>query len=446
MPFMGLFSKSFRFFQKSSRNVVRDFFSFSGEGVEKSSPTSVSFEQMRSMYQQDPTVRACIDITKKVVCSLDWVIRPRSESVGAEQSHIEQLRTFFNNPNDREESFQEILSRVVQDLLVLDAGVFEITHDDKGIPAEMYALDGASVKLMVDQHGEFKDQGKAYELKVADKTETFAQNEIIYLMLNPQSDSVYGLSPLESLYKRVIANIYTAEWQKNFFKNSAVPQLLLSFKGGTQEQMQRFQSFLENEFKGFQKAHKTLVMNLPVEVTKLSYSNEEMEFMEYQKFLRRTICAVYSVPEAIIGEFENANRANSQVQYQIFKNQAVLPICNLIAYHFNTALIPQFGFDDVEFRFKPADVIDKKLQADTLAVYLNNSMMTINEARGLLGLVRVSWGDVPLEKSAATRKGSEFIREVDYLKRRIEEILEERGNGSARADREEAEVAVIGQA
>ncbi len=439
---MRWFSKAFKLFQKSSRNIVSDFFSFSGGSIEKSSPTAVSFDQMRKMYQQDPTIRACVDITKRVVCSTDWVIKPRDESRGAEQGHIDQVKAFFHNPNDREESFQEILSKVIQDLLILDAGVFEITHDVQGMPAEIYALDGAKVKLTVDEHGEFKDTAKAYELKVGGKTETFAQNEIIYLMLNPQSDSVYGLSPLESLYKRVIANIYTAEWQKNFFKNSAVPQLLLSLKGGTHEQMQKFQRFLENEFKGFEKAHKTLVMNLPVDVTKLSYSNEEMEFMDYQKFLRRTMCAVYSVPEAIIGEFENANRANSQVQYQIFKNQAVLPICNLISYHFNTALIPQFGFDDVEFRFKPTDVIDKKLQADTLAVYLNNSIMTINEARGVLGLPRVTWGDVPLEKSQALRKGREFVREVDHLKRRIEEILEERGNGSFRTDRKEIEVSL----
>lgn len=412
----------------------------------------LSYPEMQEYYERDEWVRSCIDeIVKNTVKVRPLIVPIETEEDPSEETkqHIEAVEALLSDPNLKDESFESIRRKILLDILKFDAGAMEIVYDTNGVPAELFDLPGHLIRLNVDKHGNFEDIEKAYcqlsteSLASSKELVWFNQNEVIYFIANPQSGSVYGLSPLESLVNSVEADLNASEYNAAFFKNNAEPSGIIQITGLSKAGLKRFKAYWKHQFKGPKKAHKILAVNAKsIDFKKISESQKDMQFMEYQKWILQKILSVYKVKPFVLGIIdETTGKLNSSEQWRAFKASAIDPLLSLESYLYTTKLIKAgFGFDDIELRFEAVDIRDEEQNAEIAERLVKSGIITINEARRIYyGLDNVEWGSEPFVMKSQTplivgekqiekqeEKQIESSEDLDRISEKIRELLDQR--------------------
>ena len=175
--------------------------------AEKVSSSGLTFSQMEQMYIANVWVRAIIDkITNRtseippLVKSIKTADVKSGKLPDTTIKQMEILTRVISDPNESDESFYDIRKKLVRDVLKYDAGAIEIVGEVKtgskaGKSVEIYSVPGNTVKINVDEKGKFKLEDKAYIQVDRNRKEvtSWNRNKMVYIMMNPQSDRVYGL-------------------------------------------------------------------------------------------------------------------------------------------------------------------------------------------------------------------------------------------------------------
>ena len=113
------------------RRALRSNYRTEVLGSVNSSPSMVRgidklpFNTLRQIYKKSSSVRSCVDTISREVSNLKWKVEVKKGFPGSGRKHLNIANDFFMNPNFDQESFGQILSKFLTDLLVLDAGVLE---------------------------------------------------------------------------------------------------------------------------------------------------------------------------------------------------------------------------------------------------------------------------------------------------------------------------------
>jgi hypothetical protein len=114
----------------------------------------VSFAELRALAEAHDITRLAIETRKDQLEKLDWTIKPRNAKRPAADAAArgDRLARFWNRP-DGERPFATWLRELLEDLLVLDAPALEIRHNRGGDVIGLDVVDGATIKLLVDDTG-----------------------------------------------------------------------------------------------------------------------------------------------------------------------------------------------------------------------------------------------------------------------------------------------------
>ena len=123
-------------------------------------------DQLQLVYQRVPDVRAALDSIVRRISTWDWYLEPAVHPTDARykeaQVAAETARRFLAAPNNDGETWQELMTKMVTDLMVYDAGVIEnvfdeVVVDEKPAPGnnlqEMVALRGSEITPVIDEKG-----------------------------------------------------------------------------------------------------------------------------------------------------------------------------------------------------------------------------------------------------------------------------------------------------
>ena len=142
---------------------------------------------------------------------------------------------------------------------------------------------------------------------------------------------VTGLSPLNAARTSLDQENNINGWNTSFFKTGMKTPLLLKAKGSlTKEQKSDLRKEIVNYYSGIDGAHGALIVSGGIEVTPLTISQKDIDFIEGKKFNREEICSIYGVPPALVGIFEYANFSNTREQRKIFWENTLLPKMSMI--------------------------------------------------------------------------------------------------------------------
>ena len=394
--------------------------------AEKLTVKGLTFEQMQSMYEIHVWVRACIDVVAERATEITPLIKPiqfkvddKGELPDDVKKDMDELGNLVNRPNQNQETFVDFQKKLFNDILKFDAGAFELVRSTfNGSGLELFAVAGKTIKLNKDRKGLFKNNAKAYIQLDPDTMEHVAdwpKDKLCYMMRYPQSDKIYGLSPLETLVSTVTADLYAESFNMDFFTNQATPRFAVLFEGLGQQQsgptMARMKEWWDEELKG--KYHRPILLTTEgegkIKFEKVGLTNEEMQFHQYSKWLLQKVMAIYKVQPIVLGLIdENMGKLNSEEQVRIFKSNAVKPLLQLFADKFNYSVIwPSAGLNKrTVYLDYDLDLVDKKEQAEWHETYLRSGVLTINEIRVKgLGLPPVPYGNVPFLQNNLTPFG-----------------------------------------
>lgn len=307
------------------------------------------------------------------------------------EDKINEITKFFRNPNGNDESFEHILRAVITDICEVDAGVIVKVFNRAGELKQIIARDGATFLKNPDIYGYMGDRQdfvaplpdgftgialnyggtpaqtqqqmmRQYDILYRQNAAyfqygwtagsmpvPFGKREIIYIMQNPRGDSVYGRSPIEILETIILNLVYGSELNLDFFTNNNMPDGAIQLLGAQQEHIKQFRENWENNFKytdGLGNKRKRF-FSVPIATTEVKFTpfqltSKDMEVLEQQSWFGKILWMCFGVTADEMGFVEDSNRAVATEQAKIFKRKAIRPLLDLIAYHINTQLMPEF--------------------------------------------------------------------------------------------------------
>lgn len=333
-----------------------------------------------------------------------------------EQARIQEieeaiLRTGFIPNKKRKDNFNMFLRRIIRDSLTLDALTFELVYNRKGEVCEWWAIDGATVELVLDQTPSYveiptyqpvtpkgmMDAGDIVYVQRLNSivTAEWTEDELAYAIRNPRTDvlfSLFGLSELEVLVETVTAILNAEHYNSTYFTESNLPQGVLEIVGKYEpEHLEAFKRAWESLINGVVGKWKVPVMALEegqgLKFTPFKQSSKDMEYHQWLDFLTTVACSVYQIDPAEIGfrawsggREGMFNSENTSSRLENSKDKGFFPLMTFLSDTINSELLnhidPNFEFRWVGLNEENQDMMENQRNAR-----LTTGFTTVNEER-----------------------------------------------------------------
>jgi Phage portal protein len=383
----------------------------SAEGgyVRGASPVSgpigkTSSKQLRRWSRTNPWIRSAINLRRTQVSRSPFDVVVDDDAPKVPEAVRKAALALFRDPNPKERSFRAFIEPIVEDILVLDQGAVE-QELSVGYAAGMrggvspvvhlWGIDGATIRVDPEWDGS-DDKAERYFQFAPDGTPGahYKNDELILIISNPVTYYPLGLSALEVLADTIEADIRSAEYAARIVSNASPPGIIDLGKGIRADQVDAFRAYWDAEIAGRSQIAVTGGSENGVKWVSLAQSAKEMQFMEWQEYLARKICAVFGCQPQDIGITFDVNRSQGETGSEHTSDVGVVPLLSLIAEYLTGEVVHKFS---PFLRFVFTD-IGRESQSQAAAYY------------------------------NAAMPGVGFIRPNNALRERGEEPLEEYGD------------------
>jgi hypothetical protein len=358
---------------------------------------------------------------------LEWEITPLdSIDLNSElEKQIEVATTCLNHSN-YDDSFQSFIEQVVEDYLVGAAAVELQLCGDRLRPLWMFPVDGLSIQIYPAWAGG-RDEAR-YAQVVGNGTAfgggTVAElrnDELMYIRPNASTATPFGFGPLEMAFDTINNILQVAESTGN--QRSSI--LLDLGEGYTHGDIETFRSYWINEIEGQGKVPITAISSggrsddkskRGVEVHRLYPEGDNGMFLEYQRFLIRTLAASFDLSPMNFGVDADVNRNQGEINEDGDWNQAIKPCAAQILSHLTRDVLHQkLGFSQLRFKFVGLDREDELANAQIYKIRYEANAITPNEYRARLGEAPAEndWGDMTFADVQIALNAARGAGEVD---------------------------------
>lgn len=185
-------------------------------------------------------------------------------------------------------------------------------------------------------------------------------DEVIHIRIPNPMDPYRGLGPVGSVLTEVMSAHYAAEWNANFFRNSAEPGGIIEVeKRLSDEEFDEMSVRWEEQHRGVARAHRVAILEQGKWVDR-KYTQRDMEFSSLRGVTRDAILEAYGFPKAMLGITEDVNRANAEAGELVFARWLTVPRLDRWRDVLNAKFLPLYGAtaEGLEFDYDspvPAD-------------------------------------------------------------------------------------------
>ena len=355
----------------------------------------------RTWSEHSEWIRAAVNIRKTQVSQSEWEI-VKADTAGPDPSpQLQQrIKTLFTQPNPRSDSWRSFIEPIIEDLLVLDAGVIEKERTMRGDLVGLWPVDGAKIKVSSIWDGTDENEPRYFWYPDNYERDRFTDADMIYMMESPATYRVVGLSKLESLKATIDAELHGHQYNHRQVVNASPDGMLDLGEGARPEQVDAFKSYWQAEVAG-RGAMAFIGGSKNAKFIPFRDNNRNMQFLEWQLYLVRKICAVFGLSPQDLGVTADINRATADVQAEQSEDRGLRPLLGLLAEYFTREIVqdPTFGgpSNNLAFKFTRLNLKESMSRAQINAKALAGiPWKVIDEARRDDGLE-------PLGTDAATK-------------------------------------------
>lgn len=317
-------------------------------------------DQMRAMGSVG-TLFAIVNVTSEAVSQTNWRLyrkqtdnRRRYEYDG-QDARKEVLShpalTVWNRPNPFM-TRQEFVEATEQHRLLTGESWWLPTQGDVfNFPTELWFA--RPDRMEVDPDPVNFLTGYFYRAPDGVKVPLDPKEVILNRIPNP-CDPYRGWGPVQSILADLDATRASAEWNRNFFHNSAMPGGIIKVDEGlTDGQYNRLQTQWGEQHRGVSNAHRVGILEAGMEWVDRSYSQRDMQFAELRNVSREVIREAYHFPKPMLGAVDDVNRANAEAAEVVFARWLVKPALERMKQALNAEFLPLFGTlgEGVEFDY-----------------------------------------------------------------------------------------------
>jgi HK97 family phage portal protein len=334
----------------------------------------------RNAYEQLEVVNRAVNMIVDDVAEIPFSVGEQIVGVNniiknIRRSKVDLLLNKEPNPFQDVSAFKRNL---IIDLLI-DGNIF-IYFDG----AHLYHLPADKVTIETDE----KTFIKKYSY---DHTIDYSPREIIHIKENSFNSIFRGVPRLKPAYRTMQLLGSMRAFQDNFFKNGAVPGLVLKSPNTLSEKIkERMLQAWVARYNPQSGGRRPLFLDGGLEVENLTEINfKELDFQEGIKSNERIILEAMGIPPILL---DGGNNANIRPNHRLYYLETVLPIVKKIRYAFER----YFGFTlSEDVTGIPALQPELRDEAAYYATLVNTGILTPNEAREALQFERIEGFDTP---------------------------------------------------
>ena len=253
-------------------------------------------------------------------------------------------------------------------------------------------FDGRHLYHLPAQHMTiYTDEDTYVEKYQYDSSIDYKPSEIIHIKENSFNSIYRGVPRLKPAFRTMQLLGSMRRFQDNFFKNGAVPGLVLKSPNTLSEKIkERMLQAWVARYNPQSGGRRPLFLDGGLEVENLTEINiKNLDFQEGIAANEKIILKALGIPPILL---DGGNNANIRPNHRLYYLETILPIINKIAYAFER----YFGFKlDENVSGIPALQPELRDQASYYATLVNTGIMSPNEAREALRLEAIDGFDTP---------------------------------------------------
>ena len=333
-------------------------------------------------------VFGAVRVISETIASLPWMVKQDFEG-NTRNAAAHPINQLIHSPNGIMTDFN--FRETCQAHLCLHGNAFiAIKRNEAGQPIKLIPVhpDRVQVKVYKDEKFYTIDDGK----------ETFDDTEMIHIV-GLSFDGIVGKSVIEAARESIGLGLAADQFGGSFFGNGANVSAVLTHPGRlSDEAYKRLMASWQRRYSGLDNAHKTAILEEGMNLTKVSISPSESQFLETRQFGVVDIARFFRIPLAYLGSLENSStRANIEEQGIQFQRNTILPWVKRWEAEFNRKLFP--NGNDYYIRFN----MDGLLRGDISSRYSSYATarqwgwLSVNDIRKFEGLDNIDNGDTYLQ-------------------------------------------------
>jgi len=349
----------------------------------------------REGYAKNPYVFRAIRSIAQALAGVPVLLYERSTD-GPQEIYDHPALDVLRRPNPLDRTYSAIVEAFVSTLL-LAGEAYLVRLPEKSRPAEVWLLRPDLVRVYRDRQGlpvryEY-DPGKGAVVN-------YVADQVLHLRFWHPLDAVKGLSPLEAASASVDLNNAGRSWNASLLQNAGIPAGALKTANElTETQRDRLRAMFRRRHSGPKKAGNVLLLEGGIDYTPIGLDAQELSWLDGLKMSAREVAIAFGVPPELLGDSENKTYSNYQEARRAFYTETVLPLADRLFEELSAFLARPFS-DKFYYAYDPDQI--EALSEDRNAVWdrvlrgLENSMLTVNEAREAVGYSPLSGGNVRL--------------------------------------------------
>jgi HK97 family phage portal protein len=253
-------------------------------------------------------------------------------------------------------------------------------------------FDGAYLYHLPAEHVTIETDEKQYINKFTyDHSIDYSPKEVIHIKENSFNSIYRGVPRLKPAWRTMQLLGSMRRFQDNFFKNGAVPGLVLKSPNTLSEKIkERMLQAWVARYNPQSGGRRPLFLDGGLEVENLTEVNfKDLDFQEGIKSNEKIILEAMGIPPILL---DGGNNANIRPNHRLYYLETILPIVRKIGYAFERF----FGFKlDEDVSGVPALQPELRDQAAYYASLVNTGILTPNEAREALRFEKIDGFDTP---------------------------------------------------
>ncbi|MEU8362331.1 phage portal protein [Nonomuraea sp. NPDC048882] len=189
-------------------------------------------------------------------------------------------------------------------------------------------------------------------------------DEVIQLRMPNPLDPYRGMGAVQSILSELDATRYSAEWNRNFFVNSALPSGIIEVPTNLGDtEFDDLRDRWDEQHRGVAAAHRVAILEGGLTWKDRRFTQRDMQFVEMRQVSRDVIREAFGIPAFALGEVSDVNRATAEASKAMFAEQLTIPRLERIKAALNNDFLPMFGATAQGLEFDYEDPVPQDAEA-----------------------------------------------------------------------------------
>ena len=356
----------------------------------------------RKFADENEWVRAAVNLRRQQVSRANISVSPKNPAKRYDKKTQYKTEALLDQPNEFRTTYDELMGAMTEDLIVLDRGCLSKDMTVAREPVGLYYEDGGAIKVYANWSGDPDEPRYLWDEPGGRVKVPLRNDELICMAANPASYRLC-LSPIAVLFNTIQADLNATKNAMRMVDFKPPPQMI-QIQGASPTQLAKVRDKYEAEIAG-EKQVFWIGGNGPAQVFPLVWSAKDQQFLEWQLYMARKICAILQCSPQQLGITFDINKATAETQQDIFEDIGKIPLLLLIEGYLNREILGDFApplpngrvnLDALNLRifFPEISEADRMLHAER-AVQIGSTALA-----GLpsmtLNMILEMWGEEPV--------------------------------------------------